>query len=113
MLNGTFWSKFVQVGGLTPYAPNVNVRDNKSLRESKHFWEKGKDILHNIQARKTIEHDMSRLPDPIQLQTTKSKSTGERAKTNIDGHYMEDNYVTEINDFDVDLGEFKKRRNIF
>ena len=34
-LNGGFWSKFVQVAGLTPYAPNVNVMDNNCLRESK------------------------------------------------------------------------------
>ena len=33
MLNGRFWSKFVQVGGLTPYKPdNSNSRD-RSLRE--------------------------------------------------------------------------------
>ena len=83
-LNNSFWSNFVQVGGLTPYKPNNNLRDNNCLRESKHFWEKGKDIFHNIQVRQTMEHDMSRPSDPIQLQTRKSKSTGERVKTNID-----------------------------
>ena len=112
-LNGSFWSKFVQVGGLTPYEPNGNLRDNNNLRESKHLWEKGKDILHNIQARKTMEHDMSRPPDPIQLQTTKSKSTGERANTNIDKDYMEDKYDIEISDFDVDLGELKEAEEHF
>ena len=74
---------------------------------------KGKDILHNIQARQTMEYDMSRPPDPIQLQTTKSKSTGERAKTSIDMDYMEDEYDIEISNFDVDLGEFKETEEHF
>ena len=91
MVDNSFWSKFVQVGGLTPYEPKSNDLKNASLRESKHFWEKGKDILHNIQARRTMEHDMSRPPDPIQFQTKKSKSTGERAKSNVDDDYMEEN----------------------
>ena len=56
---------------------------------------------------------MSRPPDPIQLQKTKSKSTGERAKTNIDDDCMEDNYDIEISDFDVDLGKLKEAEEHF
>ena len=112
-LNSSFWSKFVQVGGLTPYTPNVNVMDNYCPRESKHFQEKGKDILLNIQARQTMEHDTSLPPDPIQLQTTKSKSTGERAKTNTDKDYTEDKYDIETSAFDDDLGEFKEAEEHF
>ena len=41
-LNGSFWRKCVQVGGLTPYTPNVNVMDSYCLRESKHFWERAR-----------------------------------------------------------------------
>ena len=72
MRNNSFWSKFVEVGGLTPYNPRVDKRRNiNNLRETRCFWEKGKDILHNIQARQTMENEMKRPPDPVQIRTKK------------------------------------------
>ena len=37
MLDNSFWKRFVQVGGLTPYKPKENSSRDTSLRESKHF----------------------------------------------------------------------------
>ena len=113
-LNCSFWSKFVQVGGLMPYSPNVNVMDNYFLRKSKYFWERARTFYTiHIQVRQTMEHDMSLPPDPIQLQTTKSKSTGERTKINTDKDYMEDKCDIEISAFDADLGEFREAEEHF
>ena len=73
MRNNSFGGKFVEVGGLTPYNPRVDkTRNINNLRETRCFWEKGKDILHNIQARQTMENEMKRPLDPVQIQTKKS-----------------------------------------
>ena len=56
---------------------------------------------------------MRRPPDPIQFQTKKSKSTGERTKTNVDKDYTEDKYDIDISDFDVDLGGLKEAEERF
>ena len=107
MLGESFWSKFVQVGGLVPYNSTTDSESGKDKLCS--LWEKGKDILHNIQAKLTMENEMKRPPDPIQLQTEKPTKTGERAKSNIDDDYYEVNYDVEISDFDVDLDEAEER----
>ena len=98
---GTFWEKFVEVGGLTPYKANDGKRlDSNELRAKGGLWERGKDIVHNIQARKTIQSKMSRPPDPLQRQTQTPEATGERAKMNVDDD--DDDELA----FDMDIAEF-------
>ena len=93
-----------------PYNMTSDSESGKDkLRRTKCLWEKGKDILHNIQAKLTMENEMKRPPDPIQLQTEKPTKTGERAKSNIGDDYYEVNYDVEISDFDVDLDEAEER----
>ena len=114
MLRQSFWSKFVEVGGLMPFNASNDPESGKSeLRKTKCLWEKGKDILHNIQARLTMEKEMKRPPDPIQLQTQKPAKTGERAKSNVDDDYNENKYDMDISDFDIGLDMIKEAQEDF
>ena len=57
---------------------------------------------------------MSRPLNPVQFETTKPKSIGEQAKANINkDYYMKDKYGVEINDYKIDLGEFKEAEEYF
>ena len=101
---GSFWDKFVELGGLSPYKPEEGKRlEPRELRAIGGFWERGKDILHNIQARKTIQSKMSRTKDALQILTEKPTATGERGKSNIDADEEELKYDMEIGEFDVGL----------
>lgn len=88
---GSYWKKFVKVGGTRRYDPSA-------VQQPGQMWEYGKRILQNIQNRSTAEKKMKRPPDPLTICTSTPKSTGERKRSNID----------KDDDFDMDISEFDK-----
>jgi hypothetical protein len=97
-LNGSYWDKFVSVGGTTPYDKMLDNQEGTPLGS---IWEYGKKILENIQTRKTAQTKMKRPPDLLTLITEKPQSTGERKKADIDDELK----------FDADFSEFCVDRN--
>jgi hypothetical protein len=93
--NGTYWQKFVDVGGTIEYD---QVTDNTlGLNPlSKKFWNRGRMILENIQTRCIAEKDMKRPKRKITYFTDTPKSTGKRKREGVD---KDDGYDIDISDF--------------
>ena len=91
-LNGSYWAKFVAVGG-------TQEDDPVPRGEKKHFWPPGKQILHNMQTRATVEKSMKRPPDPVVIGSETPESTGARKKA---GHDQADAFDVDIDVFDGD-----------
>ena len=94
--DGSYWQRFVDIGGKNEY----NIANNIQEAKEPSFWNKGREILQNVQTRITTEKHMKRPKNKITHVTETPKSTGQRKKENID---EEDNYDMDINDLFADM----------
>ena len=63
-IDDTYWTRF------------KNGYFDITRTNEEHFWARGKEILQNIQNRKTVEEKMRRPPDPLTSKTDCPESTG-------------------------------------
>jgi len=103
--NGTYWRKFVEVGGTKKYNEMHDESLDDSLssqsQTSPEFWNRGRMILANIQSRFVAEKDMKRPNRKITYFTETPKSTGRRKMEGVD---KEDDYDMDIQELFGNLG---------
>jgi len=104
----SYWKKFLnelrahnEIPANDSYElPGLRGDMNHAERSSDQFWERGFQILQNMQDREIASSGSGRARDPVVKLTTCNVSTGERKKQGIDGDDEEA--------FDVDINEFDR-----
>ena len=103
--NGTYWRKFVDIGGTKKYDELLNKTLDDTISGSQspsstQFWNRGRLILENIQTRQIAEKEMKRPNRKITYFTETPKSTGQRKKKGVD---KDDGYDMDIEELFADI----------
>jgi len=98
--DGSYWKQFQEQ--LDLHTENVHLEQKKKEKNHLDFWEKGFEILQNIQDRFTLERKLKRARDPINLQTTCRQREGSK-----DMQQCDQNNGPEIPDISQFCSEFE------
>ena len=98
--DGSYWKQFQEQ--LDLHTENVHLKQKKREKNKFSFWEKGFEILQNIQDRFTLERKLKRARDPINLQTTCRQREGSK-----DMQQCDQNNGPEIPDISQFCSEFE------